>query len=144
MVGRTSMLLLLFLGVVGPGMAGPWELSGIRSGLERSPDDYVAGVIRFYGESQCQEHKGNRLCWVSAVVIDEIASRPTGRSPRRTIKFASAREPGRQATGKAIVFAVPIENTDIYSGALLMVYGPSKHRRFRELVEMAITGRRSI
>ena len=138
------MLLLLFLGVVGTGMGGPWELSGIRSGLEQSPDDYVAGVIRFYGESQCQEHKGHRHCWVSAVVIDEMASRPADGSPRRTIKFLSASEPGRQATGKAIVFAVPVEDTDIYSGALLMVYGPKKHRRFRELVEMAITGRRSI
>jgi len=144
MVGRTSILLLLFLGVVGTGMAGPWELSGIRSGLERSPDDYVAGVIRVYGESQCQEHNGKRLCWVSAAVIDEIASRPADRSPRRTIKFMSGDEPGKQATGKLIVFAVPIGDTDIYAGTLAMVYGPSKHRRFRELVEMAITGRRSI
>jgi hypothetical protein len=144
MVRRTTILLLLFLGLLSTGLAVPWELPGIRSGLERSPDDYLAGVIRFYGESQCQEHQGSRLCWASAVVIDEIASRPADRSPRRTIKFAFGDEPGKQATGKLIVFAVPIGDTDIYAGTLAMVYGPSKHRRFRELVEMAITGRRSI
>ena len=124
-------------------LAQPFELFGIRSGLEQSPTDFVAGVIEFRGEVRCEERSKRQLCWVPALVIDEIASRPASRSPRGVIRMLSGSTPGTRVTGRTIVFAVPYVS-NVYKGTHNSVYGPNRHKRFRELIEKAVNGRRSI
>ena len=123
----------------------PFEVAGIRSGLLRSPDDFVAGVFEHIGPIRCSSGaQGGQLCWTPVLVIDEIASRPTSKAPRLRLKVLAHGEPGERLTGRGIAFLIPIEGTDVYSGSFMMAYGPTKYQRFRYLVEAAIAGTQSI
>lgn len=123
----------------------PFELRGIRSGLARSPDDFVAGVFESIGSIQCEaQDNGGQLCWSRVLVVDEMISRPTSKSPRLQLKLAAGGKPGEVITGRLIGFLVPIKGTDVYSGSYMTGYGPNKHQRFRHLVETALTGERSL
>ena len=141
---RAALLFLLLAAAPLVAVADPFGLSGIRSGLQQSPNDYVAAVVRFTGEIQCPKEVRVGQCWALAVVVEEIASRPASKSPREIIKIRTAASPGKRLSDSLIVFAVPIPQTDIYHMTLGMVYTRSSHERFKHLVDIAINGTRSI
>ena len=123
--------------------ASPFEIDGIRFGLERSPDDFVAGVFELIGPLRCDSgSQPGPLCWVRVLVVDEIVSRPTSKAPRIELKVLAAGKPGERLTGRFVAFLIPIEGTDIYAGSFSGAYGRKQHQRFRRLVETAITGER--
>jgi hypothetical protein len=133
-------ILLLVSSTMSLSAPSPFESGGIRSGLKRSPGDYVAAVIEYRGTVTCGDAGGERRCWSYAAVIDEMAARPASKSPRTTLKVLAGRETGERAEGRSIAFLVPIEGTDLYGATYLSVYTRSGHERFREAVEMAIGG----
>jgi len=136
--------LVLVLSMTVPSAQSPFDFGGIRSGLKRSPGDYVAAVIELRGKITCDEAKTGRQCWAYAFVVDEIASRPASKSPRVVMKVAAGRESGEEVHHRAIAFLVPREGTDVYSGTFLSVYTRAGHERFRQAVEMAIGGTESL
>ena len=144
---RNRSIILVFalvFSMTAPSAQSHFESGGIRSGLERSPGDYVAAVIELRGTITCDEAKTGRLCWSYAFVIDEIASRPASKSPRIVIKIAAGRKTGEQVAGRAIAFLVPRAGTDVYSGTFMTVYTRAGHERFRRAVETTIGGTRSL
>jgi len=121
------------------------DIGALRSGLERSPDDYVAGVFKHVGAIRCDTPSaGTRRCWSKVVVVDEIASRPASKAPRVELKVAVQGEPGRQFHGSFIAFLIPFDGTEVYAGTYRDAYGEKAYRRFRDLVETTITGKRSL
>ena len=122
----------------------PFEITGIRSGLARSPGDYVAAVVEFRGAVDCTEFDWGRRCWSYVAVLDEMASRPGSKSPRAVLRMSSAGEGGERLNGRAIAFLVPMEGTDIYTPTFISVYSRSGHQRFQQAVELAISGSRSL
>ena len=123
----------------------PFEMKGVRFGLDRSPDDFVAGVFRNIGSVECDESQQERKhCWSRVMVVDEIASQPASKAPRLELKVFTGAEPGRQLTSRFIAFLIPLEGTDLYTGTFMSTYGETKHRRFRQLIETTITGERPL
>jgi hypothetical protein len=142
MMTRSCLLLALLIGPLTLSYAQPIDFSvaGIKEGLRRSPNDYIAAVVAVRDQAQCVERGSGKLCWVRAVIVEEIASRHPGGFPK-TFLLASGDTPGTWVSGKSIVFAVPIGETGVYGSTAASVFGKGRLRSFREAVNIALHGR---
>jgi len=143
MITRSCLLLALMIGLLTLSYAQPidFTVAAIKEGLRRSPNNYIAAVVEIGGRVQCVGPDSGDLCWVRAVVVEEIASRHPDGFPK-TFLLASGAAPGTRASGKLIVFAVPMGETGVYSSTSASVYGKGRLRSFREAVDIALHGRR--
>lgn len=141
-MARSRLLLALLIASLSLAHAQPidFSLAGIKEGLRRSPNNYIAAVVLVRGQVQCVERDSGKLCWLRAIVVEEIASRHPDRFPE-TFLLASGDTAGTWMSSKAIVFAVPIGKTGVYGSTAASVYGDGRLRSFREAVHIALHGR---
>ena len=135
----TTTLLLLFVASVAMASDGPEESSmeqAIRSGLERSPEHYIAGVFETRGPVTCDES-----CWVEAEAVDVFAWRgPTEEVPT-SIRLAHAGPASNASSGTVMGFLTPVSNSEIFGGNVLMVrLSEEEIERFRRKVQQALGG----
>ena len=143
MITRSCLLLVLLISPLTLSHAQPIDffVAGIKEGLRRSPNNYVAAVVQIRGRVQCGERDNKNLCWVPAIVVEEIASRHPGDFPKTFLLHASSSTSGSLVSSKSIVFAVPIGETGVYGSTAASGYGEGRLRSFREALDIALHGR---
>lgn len=118
---------------------GPDDISaenGVRSGLQRSPEHYIAGVFEPFGGVTCEDS-----CWVAAKPVEVFAWRgPTETAPKQ-IRLANA-GPASNASGATTMgFLVPFGSTEpeIFAGTFLTVrLSEEEIDRFRRTVQRVL------
>ena len=91
---------------------------GIRSGLERSPEHYIAGIFEPYGGVTCEDS-----CWVAVTPVEVFAWRgPTEPVPNQ-LRLASAGPASNASGGTTMGFLRPSGSTQpgVFAGTFLTV-----------------------
>ena len=96
-----------------------FAVGGIESGLERSPDDYVAALLETVGPKQCTSHNDEEICFHEAKVVELYATKGNDIRKGITVRMLGSGSIG----SRTLFFAVPAEpQLTIYGGT----YGSAK------------------
>ena len=116
----TAAVTLLFSATAFAG-AKPDDLScerGVRSGLERSPEHYIAGIFEPHGGVKCEDS-----CWVAAKPVEVFAWRGPTESVPKEIRLSHAGPASAASGGTTMGFLVPVGSTEpqVFAGTFLTV-----------------------
>ncbi len=141
-IALTTLALILLANTAASALDVGSMVQGIRDGLRRSPDHFMAGIVELRGRTTCSGARANRLCWIEAYVVEEFSSRRPGSSsfPKMFLQLASG-DPGTVLRGRHLVFAIPLPGTGVYGSTLSMNHTPQQETLFREAVRIAIEGK---
>ena len=92
--------------------------NGVRSGLERSPEHYIAGIFEPFGGVTCEDS-----CWVAVKPVEVFAWRgPTEFVPKQ-LRLANAGPASNASGGTTMGFLVPVGSTKpkVFAGTFLTV-----------------------
>lgn len=77
-------------------------LLGIREGLSRSPDHFVAGILEVVSDPRCEGEPPRRSCVQKVEIVESLASRIVGEG--ETVEIV-----GERATGsRLLAFLIPV------------------------------------
>ena len=134
----TAAVTLLF-SAIALGGGKPGDLScerGIRSGLERSPEHYIAGIFEPYGGVKCEDS-----CWVTAKPVEVFAWRGPTESVPKEIRLSNAGPASIASGGTTMGFLVPVGSTEpqAFTGTFLTVrLSEEDIDQFRRTVERVL------
>ena len=90
-----------------------YAVGGIESGLERSPDDYVAALLETVGPKQCTSHNDEEICFHEVKVVELYAARGNGVRQGDVIQLLGE---GRKGS-RSLFFLVPtVSELNLYGG----------------------------
>jgi hypothetical protein len=88
-------------------------VGGIRSGLDRSPDNYFAALVEVSGETTCLDRESRPVCFHEATVIELYARRGNAVAKGRRVRLLGDGSVG----SRALFFAVPaVPDLDVFGG----------------------------
>ncbi len=118
------------------------DTNSLPEAIRRSPDNYVSGVVEIHGRVECLGEGRMKRCYAPAYLIEEYASRlPNGEKFPRKFWLGVAGEAGTQMFNRSLILAIPTDPDFHYASVKACAYGPNAARRFKQWVELALTGR---
>lgn len=87
---------------------------GIKAGLERSANDYIAVLIESTGDNQCIEIGSEEVCFYVATIMELYAGKGNHLRVGDTVRFLGS----AQKTNRGLYFAIPaVPEPIIYGGS---------------------------
>jgi hypothetical protein len=138
-ITRAALLAIVGLLAIGNGMPAPASgpaskpdtlAIGVRNGIARSPNRYLAGVLVRTSKPICASSMGVRRCHATYDVSEVLARQPIGGAAPKTIKMDCSPEAGAvsvKVPERVLVFAVPSSaNPEIYTATMLSLLPSAK------------------
>lgn len=102
-----------------------FDLRGVQVGLDRSPERFVAAVVRGVGVPKCTDPEDESTCVVDVKLVEVFASRGGEFGVGTIVSFR-----GVGATGsRYLAFLVPVESRPGVYGATFLSIDPSDDDR---------------
>jgi hypothetical protein len=108
----------------------------IQSGLERSPDHLVAGVLEVVGEAKCDDRKDDPSCVNDAKLVEALASRGREFKPGDRLTFLGEALPG----ARYLAVLVPVDAPPGAYGATWLSAGVTEGDRRVFVAELERAG----
>ena len=113
------------LALSGEPMPPGFAAGGIKSGLSRSPDLYVAGVVEVTGPQQCKDSKDVSTCTADVKLVEVLASR--GRKFKRGSVLSMFGAGGGGERYRAFLVPMP-DRSDVFGSTFLAVDASAEDR----------------